>query len=176
MSYTDFSRPSTDTFEMINLRRLIKGIIYFSLFFIGAFRMGTEFLYFGETILFLNILVVFTIPYAVVGQYFLRNFQFDYNPAMELSWYEQLTMPAGESSNKGEFANINSVLEYRESMAHSMSTVDATQMYANTGWIEAAAMRAKSGSRMHDSLGYVNGRLNSMSLSDGLSFLSSGKV
>ena len=173
MSYTEISLTTTDKFEMINLRRLIKGIIYFSSFIIFCVTFDSDFLYFGEPIHFLNALLIFTIPYAFVGQYFLRNFQSDYNPVMEATWLED-AMRTPSSSSKSGFSNINSVLEYRESMAHSMSTVDATQMYANTGWIEAAAMRAESGSRMADSLDYVNSSLNSMSLSDGLNFISTG--
>ena len=175
MSYTDFSLTVTDRFELVNLRRLIKGIIYLSSFIIFAFKMNMDFLYFGETIHFFNALLIFTIPYAVVGQYFLRNFQTDYNPVMETTWREHFIYTPS-SPSKSSFNNINNVLEYRESMAHSMSSVNAAEMYANTGWIEAAAMRAENGSRMADSLGYVNSRLNSMSLSDGINFLSSGRA
>lgn len=155
--------------EMIHLRRLLKGLIYFGVTLMFAINFNEildkfwSFLidngYSNEWLGAVKLLGFPIFIYFIVGLYFTVTFYLNRNPMFENSWKDVLTN--GDSIDPNDSAMFGNgfrrAMEYRDSKMNTMPNEQASREYAKTTWLDTIANSKDSPTKR-----YVDSKLNSM--------------
>jgi len=161
-------------FQLIRLRRFLKGLIYAFLpftFFLNTSVIETRF---GIALFANNYnhdwvnIIQYSLPilsiYCIVGMYLMVT-EF---PIQGNGGYSFAELVGGDSREEtGEFSRINKFLNYRDAKFSSMNQKQASQYMLRTGWLDGAVSGNRQFSeREMSAIRYIDSSLSTMTNED----------